>query len=197
MKILLIAVFSTLILSLLFQSFILMPKNKTEEQPYTVVLKDKAFEIRLYPEATMATIYADVHKYQDLSGPGFRKLAGYIFGGNESKQQIAMTAPVHMDINDKVSSMSFVMPAGYTEDNLPKPSDAKVVIHKSAAEYAAAIRFGGYASDQDIKAYSQKLSDLLKEKGITTIGNFRFLGYDPPYKFLGRRNEIIVSINWK
>lgn len=197
MKPFIISIFSITIIFILFQSFTLMPKNKTEEQPYTVVREEKDFEIRYYPAATMATTYADAHKYQEISGSGFRKLAGYIFGGNQSNQQIAMTAPVHMDINDTLSSMSFVMPAGYNETNLPQPNDSKIIIHKTEAEYAAAIRFGGYASDKDIKNYSQKLRNLLNENGITTIGNFRFLGYDPPYKFFGRRNEIIVAINWK
>jgi hypothetical protein len=36
----------------------------------------------------------------------------------------------------------------------------------------------------------------MKENGITSYGNYRFLGYNPPYQFIGRRNEIIVSVEW-
>lgn len=168
----------------------------TEKQPYKVVHSEKEFEIRFYPRATLATYYSEVRNYKDLSGPGFRKLAGYIFGGNESDTKISMTSPVHMDINDSKSSMSFVMPSAFNKQNLPKPDDAGVVIRETEDEYVAAIRFGGYASDKDIRTYSQKLEQLLSEKRISFYGNFRYLGYDPPFKITGRRNEIIVSVRW-
>ena len=108
-----------------------------------------------------------------------------------------MTSPVQMDINDTVSTMSFVMPSGYTKENLPKPNDPNVQIINTADEYVAVIRFGGYASDKDLKFYSEKLQNLLKENGITSFGNYRLLGYNPPFQFFGRRNEIIVSVDWK
>jgi hypothetical protein len=181
----------------IFQSFTIMSANKTEEQKYKVILKEKDFEIRFYPSATVATINSDAKTYKDLSGPGFRALAGYIFGGNETNTSISMTAPVHMDINDSVSSMSFVMPSSYNQKNLPKPNDPNVLIQKTADEYVAVIRFGGYASDKDLVFYSDKLQDILKEKGITSYGNARFLGYNPPFQLVDRRNEIIVSINWE
>jgi hypothetical protein len=174
-----------------------MAINKTEEQKYTLVRKYRDFEIRFYPSATLATISSNARTYKDLSGPGFRKLAGYIFGGNESNTKISMTAPVQMDINDSASSMSFVMPSGYTKENLPKPDDPGVKIMNTADEYVAVIRFGGYASDKDLKYYSGELQNLLKENGINSYGNFRFLGYNPPFQFFGRRNEIIVAVDWK
>ena len=181
----------------LLQSFVIMPTNKTEEQKHSLIRKYKDFEIRFYPSATFATINSDAKTYKDLSGPGFRKLAGYIFGGNEAEKKISMTSPVHMDINDSVSTMSFVMPSAYTKENLPKPNDPDVQIKNTVDEYVAVIRFGGYASDEDLKFYSEKLEKLLKENGITSLGNYRFLGYNPPFQFIGRRNEIIVAVEWK
>jgi hypothetical protein len=197
MKVIIIFVIATIVLIVLFQSFIIMPTNKTEEQKYSLVRKYKDFEIRFYPSATIATISSNAKTYRDLSGSGFRKLAGYIFGGNETNTRISMTAPVQMDINDSASTMSFVMPSSYNESNLPKPNDPNVVIKSTADEYVAVIRFGGYASDKDLKFYSEKLQNLLKENGIRSFGNFRFLGYNPPYQFIGRRNEIIVAVDWK
>jgi len=70
---------------------------KTETQPYQVIKKEKDFEIRKYPPATMATVSMDARSYKELSSTGFRKLASFIFGGNQSKKSIAMTSPVHMD----------------------------------------------------------------------------------------------------
>ena len=185
-----------ILITILLQSFIIMSTNKTEEQRYSIIQKYKDFEIRFYPSATIATINSNAKTYRDLSGPGFRKLAGYIFGGNEANTKISMTSPVHMDVNDSISTMSFVMPSAYTKENLPKPNDPNVQIKNTADEYVAVIRFGGYASDKDLKFYSEKLQNLLKENGITSFGNYRFLGYNPPYQFIGRRNEIIVSVEW-
>jgi len=196
MKVFIIILAVIILLTILLQSFIIMSTNKTEEQKYSIIQKYKDFEIRFYPSATIATINSNAKTYRDLSGPGFRKLAGYIFGGNEANTRISMTSPVQMDINDSVSTMSFVMPSAYKKENLPKPNDPNVQIKNTTDEYVAVIRFGGYASDEDLKFYSEKLQNLLKENGITSIGNYRFLGYNPPFQFIGRRNEIIVSVEW-
>jgi len=196
MKTFIVLIAIAVVIVIIFQSYTIMASNKTEEQKYTVILKDKDFEIRFYPSATVATINSNAKTYKELSGPGFRKLAGYIFGGNETRTNISMTAPVHMDINDTVSSMSFVMPSTYNEENLPKPNDSSVLIQKTADEYVAVIKFGGYASDKDLIFYSGKLLSILEEKGITTYGHSRFLGYNPPFQLINRRNEIIISVNW-
>jgi hypothetical protein len=105
-----------------------MANNKAETQPYKVVRIEKEYEIRFYPSTTMAIITSNAKTYKELASPGFRKLAGYIFGGNEAKKSIAMTSPVHMDINDSLSSMSFLMPSAYTKDNLPQPNDKTIAI---------------------------------------------------------------------
>jgi len=89
------------------------------------------------------------------------------------------------------------MPANYSVENLPKPNNASVVVKKIPEEYVAVIKFGGYASDDDIKNYSKKLQKLLLENGILSHGNYRFLGYNPPFQIIGRRNEIIVCVDWK
>jgi hypothetical protein len=196
MKIFLIIVSILLVLFSLFQIYLAMSIRKTETQLYNVIRLEKGFEIRFYPAATMATITSSAKTYKELANSGFRKLATYIFGGNEEKKQIAMTSPVHMNINDSLSSMSFVMPQQFTKDNLPRPKDSNIIIETTEGEYVAAIKFGGYASDRDIKFYSKKLEDELKEKSISYYGNFRLLGYNPPFQFFGRRNEIIINVNW-
>jgi hypothetical protein len=196
MKIIIIILIAAITVFLIFQSFMLMSVNKTEEQKYTVVYHEKDFEIRFYPATTLATVSSKAKTYKELSGPGFRKLAGYIFGGNETGKEISMTSPVHMDINDSASTMSFVMPSSMNEENLPKPNDPDVIIKKTKDEYVAVIRFSGFASDKDLKLYSEKLQNILKEKNINSYGHYRFLGYNPPFQLIGRRNEIIVSVEW-
>ena len=188
-----LAAFVTLVF--IIQLYFIMAK--TETQAYEVIKKEKDFEIRHYPSATMATISMNARSHRELYSSGFRKLASFIFGGNQSKTSIAMTTPVHMDIKDSGSTMSFVMPSEYTKDNLPKPNDSSVNIETTMDEYVAAIQFGGYANDNDIKKYSLKLENALEENGIEYHGNFRLLAYNAPYQIINRRNEIVVSVNWK
>jgi hypothetical protein len=171
--------------------------SSIEKQKYRLVSSAKEYEIRYYPPAMLATVYSAANSYRQISTPGFRTLAGFIFGGNESNSKIAMTSPVHMDINDSASTMSFVMPSKYDEQSLPLPRDSRVKLEKSQAEYLAVLRFGGYANDAKIARYSGKLRTALEKNGISYSGNFRFLGYNPPFQFIGRKNEVIVSVNWK
>ena len=185
------------ILFVVFQSFRSMSAAPIETQKYRVVKIEDGFEIRFYPVATFATIHSSGTNYKGVASSGFRKLAGYIFGGNEQNKSIAMTAPVRMEMSEKGSSMSFVMPSKYDETNLPKPKDASVQISKSQEMYAAVITFGGYANDEKIEVYKNKLVALLEKKEIKIIGGYNFLGYNAPFQFYSRKNEITIPIEWK
>lgn len=195
MKIFLIIATIIIIVLLIFQIYITMATGKSETQSYKVIRKDNRFEIRYYPAAVIAQISSTSKSYRDLGYSGFGKLAKYIFGGNSDKKQIAMTSPVHMDIGDSTSTMAFIMPAEYSKDDLPIPDNAEIDIQTKEAEYVAAITFGGFASAADIDKHKAILQSQLTEKGITYYGNFRFLGYNPPYQIFGRRNEVIVSVD--
>ena len=182
---------------IVFQSFIAINAVKTEKQKFRVILKEDRFEIRFYPSATMATIYSNATDYKGLASSGFRKLARYIFGGNEQKQSISMTAPVRMNMTEKGSSMSFVMPEKYNNNELPTPNDKSIDIQQSKPVYVASISFSGYATDVKIKSNKEQLEQMLKDKNIKVVGEYSFLGYNAPYEFIGRTNEIIIPIEWK
>ncbi len=194
MTIIIISIIATL---LLIQLVMARSTSNIEKQSYQVVQKESEFEIRYYPPATFATIRSSAKNYRELASSGFRKIAGYIFGNNESSSKIAMTSPVHMDISDEGSSMSFVMPSEYDIKKLPRPTDASVELHETPGEYTAAIAFGGFANDASIKKYADKLKSSLEQKGIKPIGHFRYLGYNPPYQIIARKNEVIVAVEWK
>lgn len=194
-RILLFITFSILILTGT-QIYTMASLFKTEKQKYDVIEHTAAYEIRYYPPALMARVKMNTDNYKELANPGFRKLAGFIFGGNEGGNQIAMTSPVHMDIQKDESVMSFVMPGQFNEGTLPKPVNKDIEILTSDAEYLAALSFGGYANDKKIKIQSEKLGDALSAAGIETKGNYRFLGYNPPFQLFGRKNEIIVRVKW-
>lgn len=185
-------------LFLMIQSYKLVSNNlKTENQKYRLVLKDTQFEIRYYPSATFAKIYSAGTNYKSVANGGFKKLAGYIFGGNDQGKSISMTAPVRMELSDKGSSMSFVMPEKYKETDLPKPKDSSIQIVKSSPQYVAVIAFGGYADDEKIKEKRDFLLNLIQKKGIKVDGEFTFLGYNAPFQFWGRKNEVVIPIVWK
>ena len=197
MKNMIITLISIICILVVIQFVMAKSTSNIEKQQYQVIKKDGNIEIRYYPPATFATIKSSAKNYRELASSGFRKIAGYIFGGNESSSKIAMTSPVHMDISEEGSSMSFVMPSEYDLKRLPRPNDTTVQLHETPGEYVAAIEFGGFANDASIKKYAAQLEKSLEEKGIKPIGHFRYLGYNPPYQIIARKNEVIVAVEWK
>jgi hypothetical protein len=124
-------------------------------------------------------------------------LAGYIFGDNEANEKIAMTSPVVMELGD-TSKMMFLVPKNYNLKNLPNPKNSKIVFEKEEEKIIAAIRFDGWADDEKIEKYrSVLMNELVKEKS-NYVNKISFLGYNPPYQVLNRRNEVVVElINYK
>ncbi len=196
MKMTYIIVLALLVFSGLYAKNYLKMGTKTEEQPYKVVLKKDKFEIRYYPAAIFAQVKSPAKGYRNESGNQFRKLAGFIFGGNSESKQIAMTAPVHMEKSEEGSVMHFVMPESFTMENLPKPLDPNVKISKSVPGYYAAYSFGGFAGEEKILNAEAELKALLQKEKIVTKGNFKYLGYNAPYEVLNRRNEMIVAVDY-
>ncbi len=195
MKVIVIIAITLFALFILFQIYTYMSISKTETQVYKLVKVEDDFEIRYYPSATMAMVSSPSKSFRDLGSYGFGKLSKYIFGGNSEKKQIAMTSPVHMDIGNTNSTVAFVLPSVYNSINLPKPNDSSISIVKSVPEFVAVIQFGGFASTESINKHQILLEKSLKAKGLSFHGNFRFLGYNPPYQIWGRRNEVIVALN--
>ena len=194
MKIFIVTISIVVGIFLLFQIYLIMSINKTETQTYKLIRREKNFEIRYYPAATMAMITSTSKSYRDLGSSGFRKLAKYIFGGNSEKKQIAMTSPVRMDIGETNSTMAFVLPSIYNQSTIPKPDDSSIDIITSDPEYVAVLQFGGFANNESINEHKTMLENNLNIKGISFYGNFRYLGYNPPYQLFGRRNEVIVAL---
>jgi hypothetical protein len=195
MKVLIVAASILIGIFVLFQIYISMSTNKTETQAYKLIRTEDNFEIRYYPAATMAMTSSNSKSYRDLGSTGFGQLAKYIFGGNSEKKNIAMTSPVHMDIGDSKSTMAFVLPSAYKISDLPKPNDPDISIVTSEPEYVAVVRFGGFANTASISKHKAILENELRDKQISYHGNFRYLGYNPPFQLFGRRNEVIVALN--
>lgn len=160
-----------------------------EEPKYTVLETFNGIEIRRYEPTIQA--------YTSMDTGGFRNLAGYIFGGNSGKEEIAMTAPVATSVGDKDAEMAFTLPSAWTMENLPSPDDKTVKLREMPAFTAAVIGFSGWASRGSYTKQLETLSQQLQQHGLISVGEPILNQYDPPWKlpFL-RRNEVMVAIEW-
>jgi hypothetical protein len=193
MKILLIIGASIGIILMVGQLILLKTTSDIEIYSYKVLKKYDQFEIRKYAEANFSYVTMKTGSYRESSGSGFKSLAGYIFGGNEKKESIAMTSPVVMNLDENVT-MQFMIPGKYNLDDLPKPNNPDVKFKTEKEKFVATISFGGWSNDKKIADYTAKLKALLKENQITHLNNFSYFGYNPPFQLINRRNEIVVEI---
>jgi hypothetical protein len=194
MKITLTIIMICFTLIVLGQAYVSNSTKKSETLPYKVLKKLNGFEIRNYESAVFTATTLPYTTYSEASGKGFRILAGYIFGGNEQEEKIAMTTPVTMELNDNMK-MLFMVPSEKNLESLPKPNSSNVSFEVIEPRTLAAIEFGGWASDKTIEVNKQKLIKLLEENNIQHRGNFMLMAYNPPYQMANRRNEILVELD--
>lgn len=168
-----------------------------ETPEYELISKDDGFEIRRYSEMIIATtsVQAD---YKSSTSSGFRRIASYIFGGNDKEMKIAMTAPVISDCPSEglnAFNISFVMPKEYSIDDLPKANTSLVSIEQESLGDVAVLTFGGWATESRSISYQQKLSALLKKSGIESQGGFMVAQFNSPWTLpMFRKNELMVRI---
>ena len=173
--------------------FFAFKSDKIEMPAYSVIKKYGSMEIRQYPTMIVAqTMLMQSTQEQKMSG-GFRTIAGYIFGGNDRNQKIAMTAPVVMKMGD-TASMYFMMPKQYNSTQLPKPNSNKVEIVNERARVLAVIRFGGFSSEMKIEKYKNKLAAIISENNLKTTGPYMYMGYNAPWDVINRRNEVAIEV---
>ena len=185
---------------------------RTVEEPHYIKRSlTEAVEIREYGPRIAAETTVSGEK-QGALNTGFRRLAGYIFGGNHREAEIAMTAPVGQARSggDDIAmtapvaqtgsaeqgwTMRFFMPSKWSMETLPTPDDDTVRLVHVPAETVAVLRFTGDRSAQAVAARTEELMNTLRDKGIEPTGEPTSWFYDPPWTlpFL-RRNEVTVAI---
>ena len=182
-----------LIAFVVVQLFAMKGQRNIETYPYFVQKKYDIFEIRNYEATLFTTVKLATKKYKESSSKGFSLLAGYIFGNNERNEKIAMTSPVAMTIEDSVTMM-FMVPKKFKKEMLPQPNQLQIEFKEEPAKTVAAIVFDGWANDEKIEKYKEKLKAALDAEGITYTNRFYFLGYNAPYEVFNRKNEVIVEL---
>ena len=165
--------------------------------PYEITGKEGDIEYRHYPATVLAT--AD----SPGNDSGFNLLFAYISGNNKIRSTIPMTTPVISSekipmtspVVSDAESMSFVMPAGKSREEVPDPLDNRVRITTVPEREIAVIRFRGYASQQDVDEAVSRLQEGLKKAALAAVGQPFLMRYNPPWTpgFL-RRNEVGVEI---
>lgn len=180
-----------------------------EEAKYSVLRKEQALELRQYEAHVVAETVVD-SDFSDAGNKAFRRLFNYISGENEARQKVAMTAPVSQAKNEKIAmttpvgqqklgnnwSVSFMMPASYTLDSLPKPKDISVLLRQVPARYMAAITYSGFWSEKNYLSHKNTLDAWIKQQRFKVTGEPIWARYNAPFTpwFL-RRNEILVPID--
>ena len=219
MKIVIIILAVILIAFTLIQIYFISGQRNIETYPYVVIKKYDRIEIRSYEATLFTSVKLSTKGYENSSRKGFSILAGYIFGDNEAKQKISMTAPVvqapstEVGPSEKISmtapvvqspvksgwEMSFMMPSKYSMEDLPRPKDSRIQIHMVPEKTVAVIRFSGLWSEEKNNLKAQALKDWLIEKNqYETVSEAMFAGYNPPWTlpFL-RRNEMMIEVRPK
>ena len=186
--------FSLLFLGLVaVKKYALSDQQSIETYPYVVNKKYKDFELRTYEASLFTSVNLSSSTYKESSRQGFSILAGYIFGGNDKKEKIAMTSPVAMTLGDS-STMMFMLPKTHKRENLPTPDNSRIKIKQEPVKTVAAITFGGWADDEKIEVYKNTLLKALDKAQIPYTNKYYFFGYNPPYEMINRKNEIIITL---
>ena len=193
MKIL-IFIFSIILIGfIVVQLFALNSQRNIETYEYVVNKKYDTFELRSYEATLFTSVKLSTKGYNNSSSRGFSILADYIFGGNEKNQKISMTSPVTMSLEDSMTMM-FMVPKKLKKEMLPMPNQSLVEFIEEPAKNVAAITFTGWANDKKIEKFKQELKSALNSEGIPYSDRFYFLGYNAPYEFFNRKNEVIVEL---
>jgi len=172
--------------------------NTTLETPeYELIRKDGQFEIRQYKPMIVAGTLVQTG-YKKATNTGFRKIANYIFGGNEKTFEIAMTAPVisnsPVDV-ENAYEVIFIMPSSSTLDDLPEPNNSNVELSQRDLGKVASIVFGGWATETRAEYFHNRLMEWLGDQQLNPDGKYMVAQYNSPWMLPPfRKNEILVPI---
>jgi len=187
--------------------------REAEEPSYKIVAQVGAVEIRQYGPRVAAETVVEGDE-EGTRSAGFRRLAGYIFGGNQGGAKIAMTAPVAQDSAGETIAMTapvaqtrdaagrwrirFFMPSSFTLATLPKPNDPLVLLVPVPPETMAVLRFSGTTGAEAVARETSTLVAALEASAWRPAGAPVAWFYDPPWTLPPlRRNEVAVPVSPK
>jgi hypothetical protein len=197
---------------LLFVSSIFFARTDVmaiEEARYTVLEKDKEFELRQYEPQIVAETLVE-GSFEEVGNQGFRRLFAYISGNNQRTQSIAMTAPVTQEAGSVKIPMTapvgqervgekwritFLMPLQYTMETLPIPLDPNIVLKVIPGRLMATIRYSGTWSKGNFEENETQLLEWIAQHGLKPVGEPVWARYNPPFTpWFMRRNEVLIPV---
>lgn len=187
-----------------------------EEPEFDRVSHEGDFELRRYGPRVVAETWVEAGSRESATSEGFRRLAGYIFGGNRDiamttpveaaeaeedeeleGQSIAMTTPVEAAPVDGRWRITFTMPSEFTLADLPLPDDERVTLREDAGQLVASVRFSGSSPEaQRVEQLTEELSAWVTSTGYEMASPVTVAQYDPPSAIIPflRRNELLVDV---
>ena len=193
MKVTLIILLSILLIWMAISFF----TSRVSEPTYKLIKQADGFEIRKYDSYILAKV--DVQgNYTEATNEGFRILAGYIFGGNQRKlsikmtapvvesnasEKIAMTAPV-LETNSSLTEMrtiAFVMPQQYNLNSLPIPNNDNIKFEEVPERYVAVLSYSWYTNEARVNKKKEQLLEMLKKQNIEVLAQPQNARYNPPW----------------
>lgn len=188
-------------------------ESGVDDAPYTLLKSEQAQKIEVRNYESMVLVSSSIST--DGMNSAFRNLFRYITGENEGSAKIAMTAPVIMDESDADSKgteiamtapvfmkerseqqvMSFVMPADFTIQNTPKPTNPEVWVTEVKDYKVVVIKFSGLLSDSNVETQTRALNSWIVENGYTAISEPVKAAYNGPFTIPWfRRNEVLIEV---
>lgn len=188
-----------------------------EEPNYKVLSTDGDFEIRHYSEQLIAKISLKGMTFDHFRTQAFKRLATYIFEGNDRKvdipmttpvmdqhnggektpKQIAMTSPVYQEESDESGwTMAFILPKEFNLSNAPRPLDDSITLEEVLPYEVAVLKYSGNNTLEKIKEHERKLAEWMKDQTqVHMKGRFMVAQYDAPFVIpFFKKNEIQVKI---
>lgn len=184
-----------------------MPKYNGYDAPEYEVIenpnKGATYEIRKYKQAKWTSTEVSTPALDDGPSMGFRRLFKYITGQNESNNNISMTVPVTIAVNNRENALSnmrtivsFFVPPSH-QDSPPAPTSDQVYTEEREELTVYVKTFGGYAKSKDwYNQVAELRQDVIKDgckKEDLDPNMFYAVSYDSPYRFIWRRNEVWIK----
>ena len=168
--------------------------SSIKEPSYTLISKEKNIEVREYPEYVVARTSTRGGD-DELNSNMFRVLANYIFGGNEKRQEIPMTAPVLTKDGSGSYDMMFFMLEVDNEEELPQPNSDRVLIERINLGKVVAIKFGWWATKSNINKHRKEIEKYMVLKNLEPISDLMVAQYNSPWAIPPfRKNELIYRV---
>ena len=130
------------------------------------------------------------------------KMMKYTQGENDKSMKMKFIMPVFVHVETSLSDdqveikIMVSLPPEYQNDESlqpPVPNDSEILFETEQGFECYVRTFGGSASDDDYENETSALKKILEQRQISIFPNRCIcISYDPPYKLIGRRNEVIL-----